>query len=135
VEADTADRKDIFQLIGGKILNCSRKRGKKNVGLQVNDAFSKKKYNVGAQLSTYGDEKEILPYVRLIALKAIKEGAEIYLEYGKPYWLWRPNFDSLTASQAGRCKEHYEILDDEFYYPLPVAEDGTQNKKTKRSKK
>ena len=97
--------------------------------------FDTNGYNVyGEGLQLVG--ADWVPIYQIIAIRDLKLGEELYLEsYGKLFWCYRGNFDTLSLQQQIKCRAHYNISDEDFVNVVkePKAKKQTA-KKGKKSK-
>jgi hypothetical protein len=107
-----------------------------NDGAMINDGFDASLYNVtGEGLKLDKDPDEWVPIIQIIAKRKLVRGEELYLEYGKLYWCYRGNFDTLPLAQQVKCRAHYKIIDSDFIKAVaePKKKKKTVAKKAKRS--
>ena len=124
------DHTNCFEIESDAFLDCRATYNPDNSGIWINDGFDKKLNNVYAQFVRLAATGSLLPYVRILAKRQIKPGQEIFMEYGKQYWLWYPNFKTLPTEQAKKCVAYYKIEANEFHYP--VEEEPAKKKKAKK---
>ena len=124
------DRTACFEIEADGVLDCTSSQSPENSGYWINDGFDKKLNNVYPQFVRLAATGSLLPYVRIMAKRQIKTNQELFMEYGKPYWLWYPNFKTLPTDQAKKCVAYYKIEANEFHYP--VEEEPAKKKKAKK---
>ena len=114
-------------------LDAAEMIGEDNYGAMINDCFDKNGYNVyGEGLKT--DNDHWVPIYQIIAIRDLKLAEELYLEYGKLFWCYRGNFDTLPLEQQVKCRAHYNISDEDFVNVVkePKAKKQTAKKPKKR---
>ena len=101
---------DEFVLDGGGInLN------KDNLGNYPNDCFDDNLVNANIEVMKYfGDDKWIF-WCLILGNDNLEDGDEVFVRYGKKYWIYLPNFLTLPIESQTLCKEYYKIEDNEFW--------------------
>jgi hypothetical protein len=110
-----------------------------NLGNYPNDCFDDQLYNAGMQAMKMGEDGKWVYWVHIFALKRIDDGEEIFIRYGKAYWCYLPNYNSLPKDQQEKCRAYYAIEEADFqddYVELPQSQLATVKKSTgKKSNK
>jgi hypothetical protein len=88
------------------------------LGNFANDGFDDKLNNADlCTLKAYSDNKW-MTWAIIVAKENLEDGCEVFVKYGKLYWLYKPNFDTLPEDQKVKCKLYYRIADEEFFDPV-----------------
>jgi hypothetical protein len=56
-----------------------------------------------------GENFNIWPCCGIYATKPLKDKDELFYEYGRAHWSFRPNFETLNPKQQKECKNYYAI--------------------------
>ena len=90
------------------------KPGPKNFGYYPQDSFSK---NSNMERVAYletnvktGENLNFAPSLGIYSTKKINDKEEVFYEFGRAHWCYRPNFDTLSAKGKTDCKKYYKIL-------------------------
>jgi hypothetical protein len=114
------------------------KSGPKNYGFFPQDGMNEQIQNV--ERVSYlvrdenGDDQEFWPFVGIAPLKPLAFKDELFYQYGKPHWCFKPNFDTLNLKQKNECKKYYDIKPKEIREVHPYATVGATAAKTKARK-
>ncbi len=99
-------------------LDCGGSYHKKtNLGNFPNDCFDENLYNARILPVKTNEGGTFLSWALIMSTSKhdIDEDCEVFIKYGKAYWLYRPNFDTLPNDQKEKCQKFYQIADEEFY--------------------
>ena len=88
------------------------------MGNFANDGFDDNLNNADLfTLKGYSDDKW-MTWAIIVAKENLEDGCEVFVKYGKLYWLYKPNFDTLPDDQKVKCRLYYRISDEEFFDPV-----------------
>ncbi len=99
-------------------LDCGGSFNKKtNLGNFPNDCFDDNLYNARILPVQTNERGTFVPWVLIMSMSShdIIEDCELFIKYGKAYWCYQPNFDTLPDDQKLKCQNFYKIANEEFY--------------------
>ena len=73
-------------------------------GYLINECFETE-----ANVALRPDDRKDPTYLVGYALKDMKKGEELLINYGKQYWCIKAHYDTLNEETQKRCKKHYGI--------------------------
>jgi hypothetical protein len=104
------------------------KPGPKNFGYYPQDSFSKdSNMERVAFLETNvktGDNLNFAVNLGIYSTKAIADKEEIFYEYGRAHWCYRPNFETLSVKGKSDCKKYYKIMPKDIREGHPYVTSG-----------
>jgi len=106
------DRSYVLELDEDYYLDAAKRLTDDNSGVFIQDCFEEKCYNAYAVCLKYEETDKWLRQYEIRALKLISNHEEIFIEYGKDYWCYKPHFMALPEDQKSKCIEHYGIDDE-----------------------
>ena len=116
------DRTFVLELDEEWYFDAANKLTDDNSGVFLQDCFNDKGYNCEAVILKFEATDKWSRQYEVRAMKPIKNQEELFIEYGKEYWCYKPHFISLSEDQRAMCIEHYEIDDENDLIEIVLAE-------------
>ena len=84
--------------------------GPNNKGNYPNDCFDDDLYNADAfLLRRYEGKQEWITWLVIVGRKNLEDGHEVFIKYGRAYWCYRGNINTLSAETRLKYMTFYTI--------------------------
>jgi len=80
-----------------------------NKGNFPNDAFDKELTNADMFVLRRDDNKDWVSWCVIIGRRNLEDGNEVFIEYGREYWCYRGNINTLSKESRVKCMAFYKI--------------------------
>ena len=89
--------------------------GPNNKGNFPNDCFDEELYNADAfLLRRYEGKQAWITWLVIVGRKNLEDGHEVFIKYGRSYWCYRGNINTLSAETRLKCMAFYKISDNDL---------------------
>ena len=89
--------------------------GTNNRGNFPNDCFDESLYNADAFVMRRDDNQEWVSWCVIVGRKNLEDGHEVFIKYGREYWCYLGNINSLSAESRLKCMEFYNIKETDLF--------------------
>ena len=97
------------------ILDGAPKYGVFNKGNYLNDCFDDSLYNADLNVLRRYENNEWVPWCVIIGRENLEDGNEVYIKYGRDYWCYIGNIDTLLGESRAKCMAFYNITDADLF--------------------
>ena len=91
--------------------------GVMNKGNYPNDPFDDLMVNAEIHIIKSVSGDNWADWCLLTGKEGLEDTHEVFVKYGKPYWCFRPSFNTLSEEQKLKCMAYYKIKESDLFDP------------------
>jgi len=97
------------------ILDGGDRYGLFNKGNYPNDAFDDNLVNADVQVMRQYSNDTWVSWCIITGRSNLEDGDEVFIKYGRDYWCYLGNINTLNAETRAKCMKYYNILESDLF--------------------